>query len=204
VTCFLGYCTGQSAYGQFGDISYDGKWGAEGAGAVTQDKRSYSYFYSLVGAPTTDNFNNLGNNLADGVYYSNNDVTIDQNFPAGKKLVIFVNGAVRINSNIIVPTGSSLVLFANKDITIAQNVTDVQGFYLTDGMIKIEKNTVLTALGQFRGEGAFVANSFDLPRDLNVDNRNKAAETFIYRPDILVNSYPSLWRTMRNWQEVSP
>lgn len=83
----------------------------------------YDYFYQLLWPPQEDNFN--GEIIEEeGVYYSNDDVTVDSNwnFPSGKKAVVFINGKLTINKKIIVPKGSFLAFIVKDDIEIDRNL----------------------------------------------------------------------------------
>jgi len=196
-----------------GSVSEDPKWLAK-----SQAKRNYyDFFYQLLGSPAADNFNgNLSEITADGVYYSTNDVTLndDWNFPAGRKAAILVNGKLTLNKKIRVPQGSSLAFIVSGNIEIkgtvgekvgqaGANEPDIEGVYVSDGEIKTNydgdnSGNLLVAAG------VFIAKQFSLGRNLKRDNSTTPAEKFVYRPDLWLNSYQGLWSSSHVWQELAP
>jgi len=136
----------------------------------------------------------------DGVYYSSTNRNLSGNFPSGRKIIIFVNGDVMVENNLLVPAGSFFALIARGNITFSA-VTPViraQGFFLADGMI----NTG-AASEQLIGQGSFVGwGGFNFQRDL-ADNTTPG-ELFINRPDYYVNAPSEFLFTPSFFQEVEP
>jgi len=187
------------------------------ASGTLMQRQSFAYFYQLLGLPSTDE---LGDTVdlgdlppdtdADGVYYSDGDVTISGALPADTKAIVLVGNQtesrnVTINNDITVPLGSSLVVIASGNIAIADAVDQVDGIYVADG-------TISTGAGdtEFFGSGSFIAGSFNLGRDFTAtnpdDERNNTTpvEHFSYRPDLIINSPTKLWAAPLNWQELPP
>ena len=173
----------------------------------------YATLKSIAGGIEEDNFtsqfdgdlSNLSGS-SEGVYLSLGDVTIDQenNIGSSKKLVIFVNGNVTINDNIQVAKGSFLAIIASGDISVASSVTSLEGVYIVDGEFTTVKADPSPDV-QFTGRGIFIANKFNLNRDLGaVANATTPAEKFIFRPDLVMNASSVLWQAGQFWQEVAP
>ncbi|MGB9706763.1 MAG: hypothetical protein ACPLXP_01625 [Microgenomates group bacterium] len=173
--------------------------------ANSQAKRnSYNYFYQLLGSPTIDNFNgDLSEISGDGVYYSADDVTINDNwaFPSSRKAAILIEGKLTINEGITVPQGSSLVFIVSGDIEISPEVEEIAGIFITDGTFSSPASNPGPD-SQLVVNGGVVAEEFDLSRSLG--NNSQPAEKFVFRPDFLINSYPGLWSAPHIWQELAP
>lgn len=189
---------GRDAFFGSGQISATTSWLAEQSFRVIP-QRTYEYFYRLLGSPNTDSF--VAGSLGDGIYYSNSSVDIKQKleFLTRKaKVIVFVNGDLVINQNIIVPPGNFLGFIVSGNIKIGDAVEEIQGFYLADG----EFNTGSSAI-RLVGEGIFVANNFVFGRDLGKNNSDISAEEFRLRPDFLINSFFGLWQIPVLWQEIA-
>ena len=203
-----------------GVISWGGdsspSFGAGTAGEVNDwlanfsARRSYyEYFYRLLGSPADDNFNgNLSDIGADGVYYSADDVTInnDWNFPLGRKAVILINGKLTINKKIVVPAGSFLAFVTRNGIDVSKDLggasNPVEGIFITDGTFNSSAGG--TGNTQLIVKGAVIAGEFSLGRDLGASNKNTPAELFVYRSDFWLNSFPGLWGASHIWEELPP
>lgn len=139
----------------------------------------------------------------DGIYFADSDRIIsgDWNLSGGKRIIILVDGNVRILGNIIVSYGSSLVLIASGNINFGSNVSQAQGIFLAD-----KKITTGTGLVVFEGQGSFVAGQeIDLGRNFgDARNRFTPVEKFIFRPDLLINSLSDLWSFGHVWEELAP
>ena len=169
----------------------------------------YNYFLQLLQPLTEDNFN--GAVVTDnGVYYSEDDVTIDEewNYGPGNQInaVIFINGKLKINKKIIIPEGSFLAFIVKGDIEVDKDLggtnNQIGGFYITDGFFRSSAGGIGNT--QLLVNGGVIANNFELSRDLGTNNKTLSAEKFVYRPDFWLNSYPGLWVTSHIWEEIAP
>ena len=81
----------------------------------------------------------------------------------------------------------------------------VEGIYIADGTFHTGTSTN-AGTERFVGKGSFVANDFDLQRDLTAINQNNttSAELFLYNPQFLVTMPDQLRDQHVNWQEVAP
>jgi len=116
-------------------------------------------------------------------------------------IVILVNGDVSIDYDISVAEGGFLAIISSGNITIGNEVTNVEGVYVADGIISSG-----TSESQLIGEGIFTGwLGIDLRRDFNtIQNNTTPAEKFIYRPDLVRNVYHYLLKPKISWQEVAP
>lgn len=166
-------------------------------------RRFYRHFYLFLGSLVVDNFDGYQGQIAgSGVYYSGDDVELENkvwNFPQRLRAVILVEGNLKINSNILVPQGSFLAFIVKGNIEVSGDIENLQGVYITDGELKIEPS-----VKQFIGEGIFIAQSFSLNRDLGTANSSLPAEKFVFRPDLVVNSFPGLQPSSFIWEEIAP
>lgn len=132
--------------------------------------------------------------------------------PANKKLIIIVDGDVVINNEVIVPIGSYLLIVAKNDLAVRPSVglmpsatnvcsnienAQVQGVFIAENIkIMSFKNSCDY---KFIGAGSFIAREkVFLERDLKRCsggggfypnyNATHPAETFLYRPDFLLNT----------------
>jgi len=129
-------------------------------------------------------------------------------------VVLLVPNNLVIDVNIDVEEGGFLAIISSGDITIGDDVTNVEGVYIADGVI----NTCeLLECGNISGgetvadrqlvlEGIFTGwGGVDLRRDFGTtDNNTNPAEVFVYRPDLQTNAYEYLLRPYFTWEEVAP
>ncbi|PIP88130.1 hypothetical protein COW80_02010 [Candidatus Beckwithbacteria bacterium CG22_combo_CG10-13_8_21_14_all_01_47_9] len=121
------------------------------------------------------------------------------NVANGENRIILVNGYADINHNIYVVPGGFLAIIASGDITVADDVTNVEGVFISDGIFSSG-----TGNKQLIGEGMFTGwTGISLGRAL-ADNTVTPAEKFIYRPDLLLNAYRYLFSLNIAWREVAP
>lgn len=167
-------------------------------------KKGYDFFYQLLGSPTSANFSDLSDiDVGEVVYYGGDatDVSIDADFPGGRKAVVFVDGNVIINTDINVSEGDFLAIIASGEIEINPSVSQIEGVFISDDAFK---TGVTAALGtEFTGEGMFIADSFTLGRNLDTGNQ-WPAEKFIYRPDFWLNAPNEILVSSYTWEEVVP
>jgi len=143
---------------------------------------------------------------SDGIYYSGSDKTLQGSWsvPAGRWILVLVDGNITIPVDISVPEGSFLGIVSSGNISFTDAVSQVEGMFIANNSI----NTGSTNT-QFQGEGLFAASQFVLSRDLgDIDNPITPAELFTFRPDFLINSYKdadySLWWFDFKWEEIAP
>lgn len=178
--------------------------------------KSYDYFYQLLGAPTVSNFNGPGSVSYDGVFYRLGDYTLNNDWTVsgGIKAVVLINGNLIINKKIMVKGGSFLGFVVKGDIKIngqvgesigqaGANDPDIEGLFVADGMLDTNYNTDTSAKRLVAG-GIFSASRFIFGRDLKSGNLTVPGELFVYRPDLLVNSFQGLWSAANFWEELAP
>jgi len=176
---------------------------------------NYDFFAPQMGV-TRSTENDWGTNLLSkpandpekDFYYidptsSEATVSVPWTVTSGESYVVFVNGNLRIASNVTVEPGGFLAFIANGRITVSPAVTQVQGLYVADESLVTESNGVADV--QLGFEGSMVAwGGVALGRDLSASNIDDPAETFTYRPDLLVNMPEKMKVFALRWQEVVP
>jgi hypothetical protein len=206
-----------------GVVAYDGSGTSFGDGSVSDSgmlaktrlpRNTYGYFAKILDVPAGDNFNDFTSlNPGTGLYYSDNNVTINQDWPAGQtSAIILVNGDLNINHNIVVPAGRFLAFIVRGKIEVNQTVSRVQGLFFADGPFEIHSRdgdeipdpTQGAADTAFTGEGAFFAGSYLLGRELLIDNGTNPAEKFVFRPDFWFNAPEEIKTTRHTWVELVP
>ena len=170
--------------------------------------------------PTGDQTINQNNNLfvQNGervVIFVDGNLTIENNpFVSGQKITtvnqggflgIFVSGDIIIEPNV----GTALDTGNPANITpVTLSNTHLNGVFFSDGTLTIEGDTSYPNY-KFIGAGTFIGKtSVTLGRQTNDDtkihNSYQALESFIYRPDLLVNWPNELKSSIINWREVAP
>jgi hypothetical protein len=91
----------------------------------------------------------------------------------------------------------------------APDIANVEGVFVTDGIFTVEGVTGVTDK-KFIGAGTFVGwSGVDLQRSFadgtlpNLDN-NAPAESFIFRPDFIINAPRSIKSSQQTWREIAP
>ena len=194
-----------------GVVSFWGNNPYFGSGAVSAKSwlaktgtvlRNFHFYDTFLGSPQVNSFDG-GMPGEDGVYFADGDRVIagDWELAGGKRVIILVDGNVKVLNNIIVPYGSSLILIASGNISFGNHVSRVQGIFLADKKITTGSGPVA-----FAGEGSFVAGQeIDLGRNFG-DTRNRftPVEKFVFRPDLIINSLRDLWPGGHVWEELAP
>ena len=200
---------GSADFGE-GEVSSQG-WLAK----TSFSKKSYNYFYSLLGSPTLEipppEIKNEDLPSTDQVKAFSGDVQTGNEWQLGtKRIVIITNGKFLIKHRIVIDPGGSLVVIAKEGIGVFKNIGDtdeVQGIFITDGTFSSSTEEDFTPVESNRQlviDGEVIAGQVDLKRDLETDNSTIPAEQFVFRPDFLLNSYQDLWRSSFTWQELAP
>ncbi|MFC1653969.1 hypothetical protein ACFL1M_03945 [Patescibacteria group bacterium] len=217
-----GVVTTSSAGGHYVDINF-----GEGSSYValseyrtTNRREGYEYFYRLfeLGLAPTDDFVDAANvgypssGPSNGrAYYSDESIVINSDWDLlpGDSIVVFVDGDIRVQSQIITDVGEFVAFIASGDIIFDPSVGTteaglsglVQGVFVANGQIIVE-----AAATKFVGEGTFVGwGGVDLSRDYgDATNNLYPAELFIYRPDFVTNAPARMKRPVIRWQEVAP
>lgn len=192
-------------------------WVANEPGLPPYSKDWYNAFaekYDLTG--NSQSYSGPAKPASSDIPYAvNGPLTIGNwNVANGESIVLFVNGDLTINGP-ITSAGTGFVAFiVNGDITISSNVgvaynsstPSLRGLYVANGTF----NTGASQIGIQRlvGQGIFIANSFQLLRDLSNagggQNHTTSSELFIYDPQLLV-TMPDEFRDIRlKWEEVAP
>ena len=171
---------------------------------------NYSYFAARLGliASSPATINNLStppNGPGDEFYYTNTSGVVNGlwHIKNGEKYVIFVNGDLKINTDIVVDPGGFLMFIVKGDINVSHTVNDVQGLYVADGNLNTETNA--TTDNPLTFEGSMVAwGAVNLGRNLKAFNITTPGETFIYRPDLILNMPNNVKTFAMQWREVVP
>jgi len=210
---------GSADFGE-GEVSSQG-WLAK----TSFSKKSYNYFYSLLGSPTY--ILSPGeidvSTLETGVYAYEGDVSLsnDVGVVGTKKIVIITNGKFLIKHRIVIDPGGSLVVIAQGGIGIFKNLiatgaggNRLQGIFITDGTFYSSVEEDFTTWTPAESEkilvidGGVIAQSVNLGRDfsgsLEYDNNTTPAETFRYDPSLFMNIHPDLWKSAFTWEELAP
>jgi len=211
-----------------GVVVYGGTNVDFGAGTVSPDygwlandltsrlKSDYQYLLNRLRvnqeAPLADN-RTLESITESGVYYVNTgrnigaselipSLTQTWTIGANKQIVIFVDGYLNINQNIVVPSTSFLAIIVNGDITFSKGVSKAQGWFVADKEIVINGAAEADPAGdkvQFLGEGAFIGwEGVTLNRIL--DSIANPAEKFVSRPEFWLNA-PEAFRFSQTYRE---
>jgi hypothetical protein len=203
-----------------GKVSTDGYLIKDGDQLIPASFSYYTYYYNRFGTKTRMNSGAVA--PVSGVYewLSPGDLTIrgTWNIPSGSSVIIFVPQGknVVIDTNITVADGGFLAIIARNNVTVNDTVgystpvvnpnkitqANVSGIFIADGNFR----TNPTAGGVDRQlilSGTFVAGSFTLQRDLEVNNINPG-EMFIFRPDLWAHAPSELKEIEVTWEEVAP
>ena len=197
-------------------------------------REDYNYFYTLLDLPENPqsdfeaNAGNAGKPTGDvandgaEAYFHSGELVIGQawNVTADEKVVVVVEGSVRINRPIQVAEGGYLMIVVSGNIVIdpllgtSYTGTDVvlEGVYVADRQIQLPSRGAAAGGDiKFIGEGTFVGwSGFVLDRDYantgtqGVYNNVAPTEVFRFRPDFLRNAPDALLRARYNWQEINP
>lgn len=123
--------------------------------------------------------------------------------PAGRKVVVLVDGEVLISGNITISdkSNSVFVLISSSDITIMPDVSRVEGIYFTDSELVTQEDDTQVVF-----EGSVVAlDGVSLLRNLGSGNSTTPAERFIHNYMITSQFPPSLTtKNIASWLEVAP
>lgn len=149
-----------------------------------------------------------------------------------EKIVVFVDGDLTIDDTVsgqnritTVATGGDafLMFIVSGDITITSrvgyssittnpatpNIANVEGVFMADGLFTVAREAGTTDR-KFIGAGTFVGwEGVDLQRNFDNGstptlNNAAATETFIFRPDFLVNTPKEVQSAQMTWREVEP
>jgi len=176
---------------------------------------NYDYFAAHMGVtPNTvndwaaDTMNKPANNPSKVFYYINPSgseasVSTPWTVAAGESYVIFVNGDLRIASDITVANGGFLAFVVNGSVRVSPAVTTISGLYVIDNTIITESNGGTDVAADFFGS-VVAWGGVNFGRDLVASNITSAAERFTYRPDLLTNMPDSMKVFALKWEEVVP
>jgi len=118
-----------------------------------------------------------------------------------------------IDVNIDVAVGGFLAIISSGNISIGDEVTNIEGVYIADGIIATCEFECGNSEGsgdvtdeQLIVEGILVGwGGVDLRRNFaSSDSNFYPTELFIYRPDLQVNAYKYLLRSHYTWEEKAP
>lgn len=143
--------------------------------------------------------------------YGDTVVTGNITIPDGRKIVIFVDGNVRINGSIRLanPSNSFFMIASANTITVAGSVgssvsditSDIDGVYFAANQFVTEPGAG-PANSRLNINGTVVAiNGVSLQRDTLSES---PSEVFTFNPDLFINFPPSLGIRRAFWKEVAP
>lgn len=179
---------------------------------------NFNYFYSLLDSPTenwlTGNALDFPANPGTGeteIVYT----TRPAHLPgftnlSGRKIIVLTSSNAIIENNITLANDGFLAVIAAQHINISDSVSRVQGVYIASETGCADGCHISTGEGtvKFEGQGIFYARKFELHRDLDPDkttgNNIAPAETFIFRPDLVLNTPKELRVSKMSWLEVAP
>ncbi len=171
-------------------------------------RTDYTYFAKEMGLlNTSPTINSLGTKPAtasDFYYYNGSGVVSGAwNVVANESYIVFVNGDLSINQNIDVAPGGFLTFIVKGDIIVDSAVTSIEGLYVSDGDFVTTTNGAVDV--QLNVEGSVVAwGDVTLNRDMVANNSNSPSESFVYRPDLIVNMPDNMKTFVMQWSEVVP
>jgi len=192
-----------------GSVSEKG-WIA-GTGIVSSAYSGYTYSYFMKSAPSDDeNFSiesSDAGNLTDGVSfggytwreYVGNLSVGSQTLSGTQKLVIFIDGNLTLDGNLILNDKSFLMFIVSGNIVINPAVTSLEGVFFAG-------NEFQTGAGSstLNVRGSVVAlGGVDLERDLPAGGTSPS-EYFTYGPDLLLAIPYDFGARVMSWKEVSP
>jgi len=125
--------------------------------------------------------------------------------PADQQQVIFVNGDLRVESDITVDEGGFLALVVSGNITVDPLVNQMEGIFISSGNFVTESafESGVVVDSQLNVAGSVISwGSLVLSRDLGGGNSSTPAEKFSYRPDLLVNIPEKMKTFAMQWEEV--
>lgn len=168
-------------------------------------RKRFDYFYELLGSPEWNYGVSpypVGLPADSGFYYTEDSLNVGGWFvPEGQKIVILVDNDVSIDGDVDVR--GFLAIISSGKIKVAETVSQVEGVFIADREFEVDGAGAGSDV-QFLGEGIFVAESFNLGRDLDDLNETMPAGKFVYRPDFWINAPKELWATSYTWQEIAP
>jgi len=184
----------------------------------------YEVFYGWYGGtPDTIDYDSPSSPITkpasrEEPYYVTGNMTTSGNWTigGGEIIIFFVDGDLIIDGS-ITRSGTGFVAFiASGNISVSTNVgtndfsssppSVLDGIYVTSSTFSTGSSSVGNA--RLVGNGIFIANSFILQRDLDVDtpgqNLTTSAELFIFDPQLIFLLPKEMQQVNINWSEVAP
>ena len=184
----------------------------------------YDHFYNLAGAPSTQSDLQTSGILTNGDIDGCTDhicylkptsgITVNGITAYSGKALVFIDGDLTINGNITLNASQHgfLAFMVKGTITVGTGVggspvdyataitqpPNLEGFYVSDTFDASTGNTQLV------GKGSFVANTFNLKRDLGSNNTQYPATIFYSNPRLLFDMPQPMLEVPVKWQEVAP
>jgi len=152
---------------------------------------------------------------ADGDVVTPGPLTI----PSGKSFILLLGDKdITIRDNIVFEDETSFFMIAARgdpsgsdhgDITVGAKVTELEGVYYTENGTFTTKSDKDLSVPVFDSQtlflrGNFVAEEFELNRDLGKDNKTTPAESFYFLPFLQFTTPSFLQVRYTIWQEMRP
>lgn len=173
------------AHESISNVTSGNSWFLENYSILSHE--NYNEWYSKYTTTTAPPNNKLPN--ISGKFRINSDFTIASNtIPNGlsnvqnMSAVLFVNGDLNINSNYSLHATSGIIFIVKGEISVANNVTSVDGFFITG-----EEFDTGSGNSQLTLNGGVQADTLVFGRSLNGNqNSSTPAEIFTYQPKYLI------------------
>lgn len=130
-------------------------------------------------------------------------ISEDITLSGSKQLVIYVNGDLRINHNLVFNNDSGIIFVVKGNLQIAPSPDRVDGVYLVDKTINTSEYDSPTPLVVY-GSYYVSRNGKIFGQSRKSLNANIPSEHFIFEPKYLILFSQALGRSSFVWKEVAP
>lgn len=186
---------------------------ATGTG-YTGDRADYTYFLAKMGTYDKIAWDGTGkptyspgsNDFA--IYTKKSNSTINFAPSSGQKMIFLIDGNVTVDADINIPVYANdpafLAVIASGTITFKSDVTRADGWFVGDQLV-FETTGDKATEQQFVGQGSFVGwDAITMQRDRGITNNTSPSETFVYRPDFMVNAPAPMTASYYVWRQENP
>ena len=176
----------------------------EAKNSIGPEDVSYEYIFEYTGDK-----DDLGDGLtaSSGLFYKNGDLTISaddlpSNFVSENfNQIIFIDGDLTIETDIIKSNESTLLFIVSGDVKIDMNVLELNCGIITDQKVYTAYNLPEgDASEALTLKGFYIADRFYFQRTLQgVDNNDTPSEDFTYEPKYITNLEDYLGKSKVRW-----